>query len=72
MITVFQHWHIAPPGTESKTIRDLLLEDLDTAVDYKATYTLRETMGPHSTPLRVMTTPVVHRICTLDVVLRTR
>ena len=58
-------------GTESKTLRDLFLEDLDEEVDQESDTDFMGPMGPLSPPLLVKTTLVVHLVRSLNVVLRT-
>ena len=63
---------MAPPGAESKTLRDLFGEDLDEEVDYESDSQFVGPMGPPLPPSLVKTTKVVHLVQLLNMVLRTR
>ena len=71
LTVVPKHPHMAPPGAESKTLRDLFGEDLDEEVDYESD---SQFVGPNGSPLTTMvkTTKVVHLVQLLNMVLRTR
>ena len=52
LTVVPKHPHMAPPGAESKTLRDLFGEDLDEEVDYESD---SQFVGPNGSPLTTIT-----------------
>ena len=63
---------MAPPGAESKTLRDLFDENIDKEVDYVSDTEFVKSNGSLLATITGKTTTVVHLVHSSNVVLRTR